>query len=145
MPVQRQGSESLSFQSEKAEEEEDWSTADLRESRARPSGEREREGEELMMLGSRTNQRGTERNRISSSLGTAPVPHVAAEPNPVSLTRAELDQILYSLNLGMPPNLSRKKLRWIINLSHLFTKFGRGWCHVKWVKAPNATLIKARL
>ena len=39
------------------------------------------------MLGSRTNQRGTERNRISSSLGTAPVPHVAAEPNPVSLTR----------------------------------------------------------
>lgn len=48
MPVQRQGSESLSFQSEKAEEEEDWSTADLRESRARPSGEREREGEELM-------------------------------------------------------------------------------------------------
>lgn len=49
IPVQRQGSESLSFQSEKAEEEEeDWSTADLRESKARPSGEREREGEELM-------------------------------------------------------------------------------------------------
>lgn len=48
IPVQRQGSESESFQSEKAEEEEDWSTADLRESRARPSGERDREGEELM-------------------------------------------------------------------------------------------------
>lgn len=42
MPDQRQGVGSPSFQSEKAAGSGGWSTADLRERRARPSEERER-------------------------------------------------------------------------------------------------------